>query len=596
MQTQLVFLLIGFLFLISACKSEQNAQNPEFIPEQSEDLNIRFNTEIQTISAEADSVLFIRTQGSEEYTILIPDSDSTWISSVKTINHDSLLLVISENYTISERRSIITLKTKSGLVTDLTIVQLGCHKLFFTQKELTVEADGGPITVDLQKTALAYHVILDPMADWLSLKTTRGLEIEKITLEAEPNHDFEKRIGSLVICDMNELLRDTLIITQKAKQHLIVSAYDYTVAAIGDTISFQIKSNVLYSVSVASENNEWITESKSHASTTEHRFQYTITDNPTSVERTGYIRIKDIDGKLEKTVTIKQLGKTNESGSTVRWISGFTVPEQWDEVAGIPCILERSGQGWYDVNKMRKNYSVEIGGDTFIANDYNQCWAMAASNLLHWWVDRNRHNIERYEKISGKEILTHFDYDITQTGDGLSEMNRSDIARLFRESFLDKPNRLSNALMWIVSGRDCQGKRPHAKAPAFFKDIIPAYSEADVNLITERTVTSREQLRTVLTSAFDKNAGIAITHSMGNILHVVTLYGAEFDDNGDVCAIYVADSDDNRHLVFRYGVGYDTDNLAYFYNTDPNQPMNKRPKQIYTLLQGQEHWNAYFNR
>ncbi len=68
------------------------------------------------------------------------------------------------------------------------------------------------------------------------------------------------------------------------------------------------------------------------------------------------------------------------------------------------CIIERrhddrilklpwgEGCGWYDVNKTYWKDDAEDG---------YMCWAGASSNILHWWIDRNKEYVAAYDARYG---------------------------------------------------------------------------------------------------------------------------------------------------------------------------------------------------
>ena len=77
------------------------------------------------------------------------------------------------------------------------------------------------------------------------------------------------------------------------------------------------------------------------------------------------------------------------------WVEGITPPELSDFEAeivfgrnSIQYITYKApyqpGNGWYDINK------------EFKGQDASLCFAVAASNALHWWMDQNVDHIDEY--------------------------------------------------------------------------------------------------------------------------------------------------------------------------------------------------------
>lgn len=118
------------------------------------------------------------------------------------------------------------------------------------------------------------------------------------------------------------------------------------------------------------------------------------------VRRGDIITMGDSDIDLYAIWYIIDLKKEKQIGSTlfknvVKMVEGVTPPsdDEWEQVWRWEQTESRRGKtcpwkenkGYYDTSQ---------GYDSL-------CWAATATNILHWWMDRNKENIKRYGKFKG---------------------------------------------------------------------------------------------------------------------------------------------------------------------------------------------------
>lgn len=182
------------------------------------------------------------------------------------------------------------------------------------------------------------------------------------------------------------------------------------------------------------------------------------------------------------------------------------------------------GCGWYDCNKSW-------------ANDENMCWAAAASNMLHWWTAENAGYIKKYDAKYGlSEQYPRPSFEFSTDG-------KSPIFQLFVDNFLNNGSATFYGTDWFLTGKSGWAKtEQYQKFPGFFHEALGS-----------RQVTRRENLLTkgkfnrLIKEAFQNGmaVGFDISYSGGG-LHALTLWGAEFDEEGYVSHIYYTDSDDSN--------------------------------------------------
>lgn len=77
--------------------------------------------------------------------------------------------------------------------------------------------------------------------------------------------------------------------------------------------------------------------------------------------------------------------------------------------------------------------------------------------------------------------------------------------------------------------------------------------------------------------------------------HWITLWGAAFDEENNILAIYVVDNNNKENRIFPYGIHY-KDGRPYLFNFPNNVPINdKYVGEVTTLDKGEAQWTKWLN-
>lgn len=202
------------------------------------------------------------------------------------------------------------------------------------------------------------------------------------------------------------------------------------------------------------------------------------------------------------------------------------------------------GQGYFDVNKAPFGTNKEI--------DRNLCFAAAASNTLHWYLRENKKEIQDYIKDNGdvirtvgantyslKEMLNQeveqqgsliYQYFKEMYGNNATGYYTVPLMDLFLNGYKPKEDRKTN-----IEDKDLQ---PDARG-GFLYGIIGTKPQTGM-----QSVSSLKKLGESLQHYLSNNFVVCLSYKTFSYNHVVTLWGAEYDANGRLCAVYVTDSDD----------------------------------------------------
>ena len=202
------------------------------------------------------------------------------------------------------------------------------------------------------------------------------------------------------------------------------------------------------------------------------------------------------------------------------------------------------GQGYFDVNKAPFGTNKEI--------DRNLCFAAAASNTLHWYLRENKKEIQDYIEDNGGVIRTVgantyslremmnqeagqqgsliYQYFKEMYGNNETGYYTVPLMDLFLNGYTPKEDRKTN-----IEDKDLQ---PDARG-GFLYGIIGTKPQTGM-----QSVNGLSDLGNSLQHYLSNNFVVCLSYTTFSYNHVVTLWGAEYDESGLLCAVYVTDSDD----------------------------------------------------
>ena len=332
-----------------------------------------------------------------------------------------------------------------------------------------------------------------------------------------------------------------------------------------------------------------------------------------------YIKVKDADGK-EKALEVKVTQKRNEHPVVrIRWVKGVEGPTDTEkEKIAILNNGNPTGQyyntdyvfNWYEtVNtkffNTRKISATGVPGN-IAPRDSSQCWAKTASNMLHWWYEQNQNYIEQYKTKKGitgtqTDAYQHF---YTRGLPDEKEHEKSYLANLFRTKCANSEHGsyIENGLKWYIMGLKGFAKDKNY-SPALFSDV---FTQETTPIRTERAF-SKEQFENLIKDALDTGKAVGINMEWGTRGHAITFWGAAFDEEDNIIAVYVVDNNFKENRIFTYGIHYLKDiyknhddeqdgNHPYVikYNTGIVEK-NQHIGFVITLDKGEAQWQEWLN-
>ena len=319
-------------------------------------------------------------------------------------------------------------------------------------------------------------------------------------------------------------------------------------------------------------------------------------------------RAEKIKESLITTENDNVVQYTNEDGEirTIIWVKGINGPVMGEGGDFHKEIIQggkdtyitytvpySSGDGWYDVNKTTSGGNIDI--------DKNLCFAAVSSNMLHWWFDQNIENVDRYIEKNGDIIRANRKLSDLKTS--FENPENSKIFELYKVLYgYNERGFYSDLLMDLF----INGYTPKTNGGTNIEsdDLIPNnnggffYDVFKGEKLTDRTYGGNyESLSNLLKEILGNGGIVGLSHKVfSSSNHIVTLWGAEYDLNGKLKAVYISDSDDQDEInvgMKRFEIR-NVGGIAKISTNKTDKSAGAEVGYLHILYQGTNMWNNYF--
>ncbi|MDQ8760297.1 IdeS/Mac family cysteine endopeptidase [Streptococcus ruminantium] len=259
-------------------------------------------------------------------------------------------------------------------------------------------------------------------------------------------------------------------------------------------------------------------------------------------------------------------------------------------------------QGWYDINK-----AYDTDGDL--------CAGVVAANMLHWWTDQNRDYIKKYlevDETNGTFTISNKKFDFRHAQNMYSKDNKiidqSYFFDIVKQAFQNRSVWTNKILDLYINGYGYSND-PFNKTVTdeptstvnFFKKVF-----GKNQLTNYERIMDYEQFSQRIKAAIEQGKAIGLGYysNLNATGHMVTVWGADFDKDGKVVALYISDSDDTGETVprdensqiglKRHDVKYHDGQLKL--TSYHAKGAGAHISFINTLSQGKEYWDKYFKK
>lgn len=203
---------------------------------------------------------------------------------------------------------------------------------------------------------------------------------------------------------------------------------------------------------------------------------------------------------------------------TDQWGYAFDVPKDGKHYSTLG-LKWKKGYGWYDCNKVTPTYPPQ--------GDSEMCWAAAASNMIYWWLEQNQDYVDRFGYAGPKEYLN---------------AAQCEVFLYYKKAFPNDGGQVYDALNWFFTGCAVDWALPDAEH-GFFKDVLGEYAVVSSRIPMVHTSTFTVTLKQAFSSR--KSLGCTLLYK-GGYMHAINIWGAKFDEKGEVTHIYITDNNDKE--------------------------------------------------
>ena len=447
-----------------------------------------------------------------------------------------------------------------------------------------------------------------------------------------------------ITADDNPTIRKVVQFKMKQKPEIKIDAIFLSCESSGGEATFTVKTvdgKLDYTPEVVgggTGEKAWLTfVRKDNTDANTDTVHLSLKQNKTVWDRTARIRFKDnitnkyIEISRKKYLEVQLTQKKNENPNvTIKWVYGITPPTNAEKEKieilekGVPTGKYHNADYafyWAETltttffNTRKVDYlHTPNSGDT----DSNQCWAKTDSNMLHWWFEQNNEHVEKYIEKKGITVADTEKYHMykpvyTRGLEDNQEEQKSSIANLFREKCINKGGDPANGLQWYLFGLNgFKNAKNKSYSPALFPDV---FNEGNTP-IERATIYTKKEFEDTLNAALASEKAVGLNrYGADGSQHAITLWGAAFDEDGNIIVIYVGDNNDVSNKIVPYGIWYkngvdiyaETEPVIdsndphyfnpYFFNYSNNSYNdNHYVGQIITLDKGEAQWLDWLSK
>ena len=315
------FLFFTLLALLSGCGKDENeggggntggGNNPN-TPSTQTSITISPSALTFDAQGEAKSVTVTCTTG-KTWTLSGGESWCT-ASGTNGANGATVTFTAEANTSPDERNATYTF-TCGDKTAKLVVTQKQQDALTVTSSKVEVDAQGGPINVEVKANIPFEYVIADKDKGWITPVETKAMQTTILTFNVAQNESLQKREGTITI-KSGELSETVTVYQAGAQPTIVITQNTYEVSGKGETIKVEINSNVEFSVSIPAVYSAWIQEDAEPRALSTHTKYFTISANPETQSRTGEILFTSQEYNLTEKVTIQQRSPSDPDYTTV---------------------------------------------------------------------------------------------------------------------------------------------------------------------------------------------------------------------------------------------------------------------------------------
>ncbi|MBR5398057.1 MAG: redoxin domain-containing protein, partial [Bacteroidales bacterium] len=268
--------------------------------------------DVMTIPSEGGTFA-VDIQYNTDFDVVVESGAQSWITFVATraLKSGKLEFRFAENQSTDPRQGKVTVKDKSGKVSDITLTFVQEEKKVITVGDvMEIPAEGGTFAVDVQYNTDVVVEVESAAQSWIHFVAVRALTSGKLEFSFDANPNPDVRTGKVTVKDKNGKVAPITLTFVQAEKKVITVGDVMEIPAEGGTFSVDVQYNTDVVVEVESAAQSWITFVATR-SLQSGKLEFRFEANPNTDPRQGTVIVKDKSGKAEqKTLTFVQKEKT----------------------------------------------------------------------------------------------------------------------------------------------------------------------------------------------------------------------------------------------------------------------------------------------
>lgn len=251
-----------------------------------------------------DTVL-VELKSNSDYSIEMPSVDWIHDLSSRAFTTYTHKFIVDENESFEDRSCTIGFKNlKNDSIEYVHINQKkSVPNLILSEKNYSVSSKRDTICVQLRSNSDYSISIADDT--WIHELSSRGMNNYSHYFIIDENKSYADRSNEIHFTNLANDSIDTVSVYQKQNDAIVLAQNEYKLSYSATTLDISVDSNIDYSVDIYAD---WISRSETR-SLKSSKLSFNISENTSSVSRTGYILVKG--GGIEKQITVIQGFKQN---------------------------------------------------------------------------------------------------------------------------------------------------------------------------------------------------------------------------------------------------------------------------------------------
>lgn len=191
----------------------------------------------------------------------------------------------------------------AALLVSAAACQKAPYVTFYSPSSFNFTSGGGSHTFEF---ATNRDWSVSASESWCHVSPSSGTasdQTARFTISCDANTTYDPRSCTLTV--KAEELTETVSITQETNQGLLASPTSFEVGSAGKQIEVEVRANVNYTVAVDPSCSSWIKHTGTKGLTSK-TIVLDIAANETYSAREGWVVVKQADGILSQTITVKQ--------------------------------------------------------------------------------------------------------------------------------------------------------------------------------------------------------------------------------------------------------------------------------------------------